>query len=416
MHFGLPLQNFLKIKSSKKFDHNVLFSLFQTTNRDNILSHILIVGALPESLVNFRGDLIRTLVQSGHHVTAMAAPASSQLISQIEDLGAEFHPFPVQRNRLNPWKDLQTFYALYKTFRQTKPDIILAYTVKPVIWGGLAAWLAGNIRFYGLITGLGFAFKGHGFKREALKSIVSWLYRLALLNARRVIFQNPDDLETFVGLHIVPSEKCVIVNGSGVNVEHFTMTPCASGHSTFLLIARLLSEKGIREYAQAARKVKKRYPETTFNLLGPEDPSPVRVPLEEVQGWHNKEIIQYLGTTQDVRPYLTSCHIFTLPSYYGEGLPRTILEAMATGRPILTTDNVGCRETVLPGENGFLVPVRDVDALAECMIWFIEHREEWKKMGKRSREIAEERFDVRIINKELMRIMELEEERKGNCV
>ncbi len=341
----------------------------------------------------------------------MAAPASPQINRQIKDLGAGFYPFPVQRNGLNPWEDIQTFTSLCKTFRQTKPDIVMAYTIKPVIWGGLAAWLAGNIRFHGLITGLGFAFEGYGFKRKMLKIIVSLLYRFALLNARRVIFQNPDNRDVFVELNIVPSEKCAIVNGSGVNVQHFTMTSFASSHPTFLLIARLLSEKGIREYAQAARKVKTRHPDAVFNLLGPEDPSPDGVPLDEIQNLHDEGVIQYLGSTNDVRPHLAACHVYVLPSYYGEGLPRTIIEAMATGRPILTTDNVGCRETVIPGENGFLVSVRDADALAERMIWFIEHRGEWERLGKRSREMAEEWFDVRIINKELLGIMGLEEEK-----
>ena len=376
------------------------------------MNHVLIIGALPESLVSFRGDLIHALTQSGQRVTAMAAPTPPEFYSQMETLGAEFQSFPVQRNGLNPWKDLQTFYALYKTFRQTKPDIILAYTVKPVIWGGLAAWLAGNIQFYGLITGLGFAFEGHGFKRKTLKTMVSWLYRLALLNAKQVIFQNSDNRDLFVRLNIVSSGKCSIVNGSGVNVQQFTMTPLPPGPPAFLLITRLLSEKGIREYAQAARKVKKQYPEAVFNLLGPEDPSPDGVPLAEIQKLHEEGVIQYLGSTSDVRPYLAACHVFVLPSYYGEGLPRTIIEAMATGRPVLTTDNVGCRETVLPGENGFLVPVRDADALAKRILWFIEHREEWERMGKRSREIAEERFDVRIINKDLMNIMGLGKEGK----
>ena len=371
--------------------------------------HILIIGALPKSLANFRGDLIRTLVCSGHRVTTMAAPVSPQIIRQIEGLGVEFQPFPVQRNGLNPWKDILTFISLYKTFRETKPDIVMAYTIKPVIWGGLAACLAGNARFYALITGLGFAFEGQGIKRNVLKKMVTWLYRLALIKAERVIFQNRDNLNTFVSLNIIPRNKCTIVNGSGVNTQHFEYTPFRSGPTTFLLIARLLGEKGIKEYARAARKVKKRYPEAVCNLLGPEDPSPDGVPLAEVQNWHEEGIIHYLGATNDVRLYLAGCHVYVLPSYH-EGMPRTVLEAMATGRPILTTDVPGCRETVSQGDNGFLVPSKDADALAERMIWFIENRDQCERMGKRSREIAEEKFDVRIINRGLMGIMGLGKE------
>jgi glycosyltransferase involved in cell wall biosynthesis len=365
------------------------------------MSHILIIGAAPKSLVNFRGDLIRTLISSGRHVTAMAAPAAPAVRAQIESMGAVFRPFPVERSGLNPLKDLRSFFSLCTTFRQTKPDIILAYTIKPVIWGGLAAAFAGRLRFYGLITGLGFAFEGCGFKRKILRLLVSSLYRLALLPAKGVIFQNRDNRDTFIRFKIVPAAKCSVVNGSGVNVHRFKAMPLKKSPPTFLLIARLLNEKGIREYARAAQSVKMRYPDAVFNLLGPEDPSPDGVPLQDVQKWHDQGVIRYLGTASDVRPYLADCHIYILPSYH-EGMPRTVLEAMATGRPILTTDAPGCRETVIPAENGFMVPVRDADALAERMIWFIEHRDQWERMGKRSRKMAEERFDVRIINRELM--------------
>jgi glycosyltransferase involved in cell wall biosynthesis len=357
-------------------------------------------------MVNFRGDLIRVLINSGHLVISLTTSASSVDRSQIESLGAEFQPFPVERNEMNPFKDLRTFFSLYKIYRKTKPHIILAYTIKPVIWGGLAAALCGRSRFYALITGLGFAFNGHGTKRSALKVLVSALYRIALFKAEAVIFQNNDNRDTFTRLKIVPEKKCFVVSGSGVNLQHFDQMPIKSGPPTFLLIARLLGEKGIREYALAAKMVKEQYPDAIFNLLGPEDPSPDGVPLQEVQEWHGKGVVRYLGVSNDVRTDLAACHVFVLPSYH-EGMPRTVLEAMSIGRPILTTSAPGCRETVVSGENGFMVPDRDADALAERMIWFIEHRDQWERMGKRSREMAEERFDVRIINRELMEIMGL---------
>jgi len=372
-------------------------------NPSGSILNILIIGAAPRSLVNFRGNLIRTLVSSGHHVTAMAAPAAADLRAQIESLGAVFRPFLVERSGLNPLKDLRTFFFLYKAFRQTKPDIVLAYTIKPVIWGGLATVLSGRPRFYGLITGLGFAFEGCGFKRWILRILVSSLYRLALVKAKAVIFQNKDNRDTFIRLKIVPEKKCFVVNGSGVNLQHFVRSPFRDDPPTFLLIARLLNEKGIREYVRSAQSVKVRYPDAIFNLLGPEDPSPDGVPLKDVQKWHDQGVIRYLGTTSDVRPYLADCHVYVLPSYH-EGMPRTVMEAMATGRPILTTDVPGCRETVIPAENGFLVPVRNADALAERMIWFIEHRNQWERLGARSREMAEKQFDVRDINRELMEI------------
>jgi glycosyltransferase involved in cell wall biosynthesis len=254
---------------------------------------ILVIGAAPKSLVNFRGDLIRTLITSGHHVTAMAAPAALDVRDRIEAMGAAFTPFPVERNGLNPLKDLRTFFFLYKTFRKTKPDIILAYTIKPVIWGGIAAALTGRSRFFGLITGLGFAFEGCGIKRNILRILVSGLYRLALLRAKGVIFQNRDNRDTFIGCKIVPAAKCSVVNGSGVNVKQFAQVALKESPPTFLLIARLLYEKGIREYVRAAQSVKVRYPDAVFNLLGPEDPSPDGVPLDEVQKWHHQGVIRY---------------------------------------------------------------------------------------------------------------------------
>jgi glycosyltransferase involved in cell wall biosynthesis len=366
------------------------------------MSHILIIGAAPKSLVNFRGDLIRTLISSGHHVTAMAAPAAPAVRAQIESLGAVFRSFPVERSGLNPLKDLRTFFSLYTTFCQTKPDIILAYTIKPVIWGGLAAMFSTKASFVALVEGLGFAFQQGGVKRKILGFLVKVLYKIALYRANNVVFLNPDNERVMLESGLVASSKAARINGIGVNLDDFLVEDfCMFSSPTFLLIARLLNEKGIREYARAAQSVKARYPDAVFNLLGPEDPSPDGVPLKNVQKWHDQGVIRYLGTTSDVRPYLADCHVYVLPSYH-EGMPRTVMEAMATGRPVLTTDAPGCRETVLSGENGFLVPVRDADALAERMIWFIENRDQWERMGKQSREMAEERFDVRIINRELM--------------
>jgi glycosyltransferase involved in cell wall biosynthesis len=189
-----------------------------------------------------------------------------------------------------------------------------------------------------------------------------------------------------------------------VDVNRFASTGFPPGPPTFLLIARLLSEKGLREYAAAARLVKERHPETVCQLVGPLDPSPDGITLEEINQWNESGDIQYLGDTADVRPFIAGCHIYVLPSYH-EGMPRTILEAMAMGRPILTTDVPGCRETVQPGINGYLVPRCDANALAERMQWFIEHPDQWERMGHASRRIAEERFDVRRINEEMLQIM-----------
>lgn len=373
------------------------------------MAHVVLIGGLAESLTNFRGDLIRSLVDAGHRVTAMAATSSAEQIQAIESLGASFRAFPIQRNGLNPWKDLQTLLALRKTIRHLCPDVVLSYTIKPVIWGGIALADMERIRYYALITGLGFAFHGEGSLRKLLTSVVSGLYRSALARATNVIFQNTDNRDLFISREIVPASKCNVVLGSGVNVSSFCVEAFPESAPVFLLIARLLGAKGLREYADAARMVKKRYPEAIFQLVGPADPSPDGVSLQDVNGWHSEGVVEYLGPASDVRPFIAGCHVYVLPSYH-EGMPRTVLEAMAMGRPILTTDVPGCRETVVPGENGYLVPMADADALAERMIWFLDNRGQWLKMGKASRHMAEELFDVHKVNAEMLNIMKLASE------
>lgn len=366
---------------------------------------ILIIGTLPSSLLNFRGELLTALVNKSYPTIGMA-DNTHDISEKLQAIGITFRSYPVERCGLNPFRDIRTLYTLCNAFKTLQPEAVLAYTIKPVIWGAFASYTIPKTRFYALITGLGFAFQGKTFKRRLLIKLVTSLYRIALKRAERIIFQNPDNLNEFVQRGIVSYEKCVLVNGSGVNIDHYVNSPFPNKPITFLTIGRLLGEKGFREYFQAAQIVKTRYPNTIFQLLGPEDPSPDGIPLTEVQAWHDQGILYYLGSTNDVRPYLQGCHIFVLPSYH-EGMPRTVLEAMATGRPILTTDVPGCRETILNGENGYLVPKADVQALVERMIWFIENPEKWENMGIRSREIAEEKYDVHKVNKKLMEIMNL---------
>lgn len=365
---------------------------------------IIVIGSLAKSILNFRGELISRLVSLDHGVTAMAPRASAKEIERIEKLGAAFLSYPLERNGMNPLCDIKTLFFLHGLFRRVQPDLILAYNIKPVIWGGIAALFAGKSKFFALITGMGHAFEGQGVKGKVLRTLVSKLYRIALFRSSRVIFQNIDNREFFVRQGIISPARCAIVDGSGVDTDYFQNSPFMSGPPTFLLLARLLGEKGIREYIRAARRAKKRYPHAVFNLLGPEDPSPDGIRLTEIRKWHSEGVIRYLGETEDVRPHIARCHVYVLPSYH-EGLPRSVLEAMAMGRPILATDVPGCRETVLHGENGFLVPVRDVDALTERLIWFIENESAWKRMGQRSRDLVKARFDVRTINQRLIRIM-----------
>jgi glycosyltransferase involved in cell wall biosynthesis len=368
---------------------------------------IIVIGALPSSLYNFRGELLQELaLSSNNSVYAMASNANKQEIKTLNEMGVTYIDYPVSRNGLNPLEDIKTFLALKRIFKKEKPDVVLAYTIKPVVWGGLAARLAGVRGFYALITGLGFAFQLGGFKRNLLTAVVKFLYRQALKKSKGVIFQNSDNKQVFVQNELTSDDKCSLVNGSGVNLSHFE-EKILPNEPRFLLISRLLGEKGIREYAKAASLVKAKFPHAQFDLLGPEDSSPDGIPLGEVNEWHSSGTINYLGSTNDVRPFIEACSIFVLPSYH-EGMPRTVLEAMAMGRPILTTNVSGCKETVVNGKNGWLVEKMNVEQLAEKMNWFIEHQQEWKRMGDVSHIIATEKFDVNRVNKELLKIMKVD--------
>ena len=369
---------------------------------------IAVVGAYPNSVVGFRGDLIRALVEQSEQLTVMTADCDAQLQSEIEELGVEFRSYPVLRNSMNPRADLKTLGALKTAFREMRPNLILAYTIKPIIWGGIAARQLSNCKFHALITGLGYAFQGTSWKRRILNRLVASLYKYSLSRAESVTFQNPDNRDLFVERGIVPIEKCHVVAGSGVNTHDYETQPLPKGPPTFLLIARLLGEKGIREYAEAARLVKKEYPEARFQLVGPSDPSPDGIPIEEINALHSEGIIEYLGATADVRPFLAKCHVYVLPSYH-EGMPRTVLEAMATGRPILTTDVTGCRETVVQDTNGWLVESKNSQALAERLRWFLDNQDRWEEFAAASRRLVEDRFDVRIVNRQMMKILGLEE-------
>lgn len=367
---------------------------------------VLVLGAYPNSIVGFRGQLIKKLVDSGHQVLVMTAPAEKDIVKQVKALGADFKPYDVQRNGINPFADIKTCWQLCKAIRQFKPDKIMAYTIKPVIWGGIAAKFVSKADFYALITGLGYAFTRGTLLRNIVNYIVKSLYRFALSSAKGVIFQNEDNRSIFVEQNIAPSDKTHRVFGSGVSLTQYSQVPMPEKGIVFLLIARLLGDKGIREYIAAARTVKNKYPDVIFQLLGPEDSSPDKISMSEIKQAEVEGVIEYLGETNNVLPYLQHCHIYTLPSYH-EGLPRTVLEAMAVGRPILTTDTVGCRDTIIDNKNGFLVPIKDELQLAEKMRWFIENKASWLEMGNASRYYATKLFDVQQVNNDIFEILEI---------
>ena len=372
-----------------------------------ITKKFLVIASYPDSLLNFRGALLSAMLAEGLevYVAAPNLPSNSSIRQQLEALGAHVHEVPLERTGNNPLADMTTVFYLWRLMRRYKPDFSLGYTIKPVIYGNIAAWLAGVPRRFALITGLGYAFLSDDCQRSLLKRIVQSLYRMALGKTDKVFFQNSDDEALFHTLDIIKSElrKTVVVNGSGIDIGNFTVAPLPQAPQ-FLLIARLLGDKGVREYAAAASIVRDRYPEVRFGLVGWIDDNPGAIAEEELQQWIEAGDVEFYGRLNDVKPAIAECSVYVLPSYR-EGTPRSVLEAMAMGRPIITTDAPGCRETVVDGDNGFLIPVRAVDELAFAMTRFVEHPQLVTRMGARSRQIAEEKYDVNKVNEHMLKEM-----------
>ena len=371
----------------------------------------LLIAGFAESLIAFRKPLIVALLNKGLevHVAAPELLANPEIISELTNLGVVAHDIPLQRTGMNPLADLRALLALWQLMRQIKPRYVLGYTIKPVIYGTLAAWLARVQQRFALITVLGVAFIGEeDNQRSRVRAVVQGLYRAALRHCHTVFFQNPDDEALFRQLAIlsVDTTTCV-VNGSGVDVAQFDVASFVEQAALrFLLIGRLLGDKGVREYVQAAEQIKQRYPATQFDLVGWIDANPNTITQVELDQWVAAGTVNFLGRLNDVRSAIKDCSVYVLPSYR-EGTPRTVLEAMAMGRAVITTDAPGCRETVVDGDNGFLIPVKDANALAQAMLRFIEQPELIAQMGKRSRFIAEDKYDVHKVNAQMLKGMNL---------
>lgn len=380
------------------------------------MKSFLIISSFFPSVLNFRGKLLEALKNNGLeiHIFAPDLKDFAEEKTKLESLGYFVHEVPMQRTGTNPTADLKTLCAMYKLIKQIKPNYVLAYTIKPVIYGTLAAWMAKVPQRFALITGLGYAFQNveQGSKRSLFQKIVHNLYKNALAHTHKVFFQNPDDLKLFQDLKLINKQlPAVVVNGSGVNVSDFNVLalPIDQNQQTkisFLLIARLLGDKGVREYAAAAKIIKTQYPHVEFNLVGWIDENPNAISQVELEMWIAENTLNYWGKLSDVRPAIAQSSIYVLPSYR-EGTPRTVLEAMAMGRAIITTDAPGCRETVINGDNGFLVEVKSVDSLVHAMQQFIQQPDLIVKMGQRSRQIALEKYDVHQVNNHMMQEMGL---------
>ena len=365
------------------------------------IEKFILVASHPDSLINFRGPLIRALLSKDLevHVAAPDLDADSLIRSNLESYGVNVHKIHMKRTGMNPISDLKTIFQLWILMKKIKPNYFLGYTHKPVIYGNLAAWMAGVNKKFALITGLGYTFQS---KILWLNHLLQFLYRISMRKVEKVFFQNPDDESLFQNLGIIKTfdNKSVVVNGSGVDLKKFNASPFPI-KIQFLLIARLLGDKGVREYFKAAKAVREKRPDIKFGLVGWIDNHPDAISKQELDERIDAGDIFFYGRMDDVKPAISESSVYVLPSYR-EGTPRTVLEAMAMGRPIITTDAPGCKETVKDGINGYIVKVKSSQALVKAMFSFIEQPELIESMGNNSRKIAEDKYDVDKVNKHMM--------------
>lgn len=364
----------------------------------------ILVSPKNRTSYNFRGDLIKKIISQGYEVVVTGP--NQEHVDKIEELGARFVEIPMNKNGLNPLHDIKYLLTLKKLFKAEKPDVTLGYTSKPVIYGSIAAKLAKVPHVAAMVTGAGYAFTAKTAKAKIIKFVMSLLYKAAFHSADVVIFQNNDDKEQFISEKLVKENKVAVVNGSGVNVEKFTVAPFPE-QITFFMLSRVMFSKGIREYLEACEIVKEKHPEVRLMLLGACEGIQDSISPEVLQNYVDRGIIEHFGETDTVADYYKQCSVYVLPSYR-EGTPRTVLEAMAMGRPIITTDAPGCRETVIDGKTGFLVPVMDANAVAEKMMEFINKPELITQMGKQSHNYCKEKFDVEKVNKDMCKLLKVE--------
>ena len=375
-----------------------MFPLEDCTLR--VLTKVILVSRCSWTLYCFRSGLIRELKKENFRVIGAGAGGDGYE-KKIEELGIPFRSIPVDRKSLSPLADLRLLFHLYFFYRTEKPDVVHHFTIKPVIYGSIAAHLAGVPRIVNTIPGLGYVYTGD---KGWLRKIVDSLYRIALSCADVVMFQNEDDRRLFTESGIVNPQKTELVPGSGVSVDHFSPYSTVDheadsfSNTTVLLVSRLLRDKGINEFVAAARLVKNALPGTRFQILGGIDErNPTAIPIQEVRDWQAEGVIEWLGHTDGVRPFLAKADIVVLPSYYREGVPRSLLEAAAMEKPVIATDSVGCRDAVEPNKTGLLVPAKDVSSLAEAIIILAKNPQLRREMGKAGRERVMRKFDERIV-------------------
>lgn len=370
---------------------------------------IALIGTTATAVLGFRADLIKALVLNGHQVYAFALDYTEHSKAGVKDLGAIPIDYEFSRTGLNPFSDIINTYKLTKKIKEIAPDVVFSYFAKPVIFGTFAATLAGVKRRVAMLEGLGYPFteqpKGSSFKAKILKCLQVQLYRLAFPKLDQIIFLNPDDPVDLIEKYKISVKKINILGAIGLNLSDYPYSDPLEEIVSFIFVGRFLAEKGVCEYIEAAKLVKKIFSNTKFVMLGDIDlQNPGSLTNSELQEIVNDGLVVYPGHVENVADWISNSSVFVLPSYR-EGVPRSTQEAMAIGRPVITTDVPGCRETVVDGANGFLIPPWSSALLAEKMIYFIENPDQVKIMGLKSYMIAQEKFNAKVNNERLMHVL-----------
>ncbi|MGM9475681.1 glycosyltransferase family 4 protein [Pedobacter sp. GSP4] len=379
-----------------------------------IKKKIFIVCDSSRSLLDFRGRLIEKMQQYNQVYVFTPKIEQESVRSRLKELGVITYESELNGSNVSILSDLKFIFSLYKLIRKIKPDIFFPYTFKPVIYGSFLAKICKVKLIAPMLTGLGYNFTNNSTSNKLIVKITRLLLKLSLKPNPRlnIIFQNKDDSERLIELKILSKKHQVyVVNGSGVDLTHYNYTKPATSPITFLMVSRLINAKGIKEYYDAAKLIRARFPQTVFKLIGPYDSNIDAIHPDLYSEIAKGDVIHYIGQVDDVRPDIENASVMVLPSYYGEGVPRCMLEGMAMGRALITSDSVGCRETVNPDPeraNGFLIPVKDAKALANKMEHFINNSDDIISFGNQGHAFARSKFDVNLVNTELFKIMQLQ--------
>ncbi|PCN59684.1 glycosyltransferase family 1 protein [Acinetobacter sp. YT-02] len=371
---------------------------------------IVMIGTTAACFYGFRSELIKNLNLKNITVYAFTTDNDALELEKISVLGAIPISYQLNRGGLNPLADMLATYKLAQQIKQLKPDLVFSYFAKPVIFGTLAAKIAKVPKIIGMLEGLGYTFtdqpNGLSSKTKLIKAIQVFLYKLALPKLDQLILLNHDDKTDLLINNDIEVKETYILGGIGLDLNQYKYSPVTKDLPIqFLFIGRLLKEKGIHDFIAAAQIVKEKFPQTTFTVLGGIDEANLGALTQgELTQYIDQNVIDYPGHVENIAEWIKQSHVFVLPSYR-EGVPRSTQEAMAIGRPVITTDVPGCRDTVIDGVNGFLVPKWNPLALAEKMIYFIEHPEQVRMMGDQSHRIAIEKFDAEKVNQRLLEIL-----------